>query len=179
MESGPTKQILAYWLCPAEPARAHFIALINDLAMKFDGPAFEPHVTLYVTDAANENPGAVLERALKDYGFARLSIRGLDYSDEFTKTLFVQFEPEAEVARLSSDLRRVSAVQSDYELNPHLSLIYKTMSREEKRDLAATVDLPLDEVCFDSVKAAISPANITSREDVEAWRVVATQQLSE
>ena len=178
MDNSFENQISAYWLYPAEPARTHFVALINDLATKFDAPAFEPHVTLYVTDAANEKPDAVLKHVLKSYGPARLSIRGLDYSDEFTKTLFVQFEPDAELTQLSSDLRRASAVQNDYELNPHLSLIYKTMTDETKRDLAHSIRLPFTEVRFDAVKAVISPAKIESRADVEAWRVVAEQKLS-
>jgi hypothetical protein len=90
----------------------------------------------------------------------------------------VQFEPDAEVARLSSDFRRASAVQNDYELNPHLSLIYKAMARETKRQLAASIRFPFTEVRFDSAKAVISPAKIESRADVEAWRVVAEESFT-
>ena len=172
------KSIVAYWLCPAEPARSHFSSMIADLATRFDAPFFEPHVTVYVTDQAAENPGAILEHTFRNRGRYRLFVRSLDQSDTFTRTVFVQFEPDTELAHLSSDLRRASTAQNDYELNPHLSLIYKKMSREEKGDLVASLSLRFDEVCFDSVKAVISPANLKSREDVEAWRVVATQQLS-
>jgi hypothetical protein len=63
-------------------------------------------------------------------------------------------------------------------LNPHLSLIYKTMSAESKADLAQALALPFAEVVFDSVKAVISPAEIKSREAVEAWRVVAEKKLA-
>jgi hypothetical protein len=169
--------IVAYWLCPAEPARSHFCAIISDLAARFDAPIFEPHLTIYVTKSSDENPDTVFARVLKNCGGHRLSVRGLDYSDKFTKTLFVQFEPDAEVTRLSSDLRCASAEQNDYELNPHLSLIYKTMTHETKLDLTHSIRLPFTEVCFDALKAVISPACIKSREDVEAWRVVATEQL--
>jgi hypothetical protein len=171
-------EILAYWLIPAEPVGSYFRSLISDLAARFDAPVFEPHVTVYVTDRGAEKSGAVLEHVLRNHGRYRLSARGLEQSDTFTKTVFVQFEPDPELTRLSSNLRRASAVQDDYELNPHLSLIYKTMSRDQKRDLAASITLPFEEICFDSMKAVISPANITSREDVEAWRVIATQELS-
>ena len=174
-----TRTIVAYWLCPAEPVRTYLATIINDLAVRFDAPVFEPHVTLYFTNAEKEDPRAVLEEVLKGRGPCRLSIRGLDYSEKFTKTLFMQFEPDAEVTRLSSDLRRASEEQNDYGVNPHLSLIYKTMSPERKAQVANSLRLPFDEVRFDSAKAVISPANIESREDVEAWRVVATQQLSE
>jgi hypothetical protein len=179
MTATSTEQILAYWLIPEEPTRSHFSAIISDLAARFDAPIFEPHVTAYVTGATNEDPGAVLELALKDLGGYRLSIRGLDYSDKFTKTVFVQFEPDAALLRLSLDLRRASAVQNEYELNPHLSFIYKTMARETKRDLAASIRLPFSEVEFDLIKAVISPAKIESREDVDSWRVVTSRRLAQ
>jgi hypothetical protein len=175
---GREEKIVAYWLCPNEPMRTYFSGVIRDLATKFDAPVFAPHVTLYVTDAANENPGAVLEQVLNDRGPCQLSVRCLDYSDKFTKTVFVQFEPDIELARLSSDLQSSSAVQTDYELNPHLSLIYKTMPAETKMQIANSLCLPFTEVAFDLVKAVISPAEINSRQDVEAWCAVAEKKLT-
>jgi 2'-5' RNA ligase len=175
---GRGKKIVTYWLWPAEPARTYFTRLISDLARKHDAPAFDPHVTLYVTDATNENHSAVLESVLKNRGPYRLAVRGLDHSEKFTKTVFVQFEPDMEVARLSSDLRRASVSQIDYELNPHLSLMYKTMDRETKREIVDSISVPFPSVAFDLVKAVISPAEIKSRRDVKAWRVVAEQKLS-
>lgn len=173
----PGEQIITYWLCPAEPARREFAAMIRDLAARFDAPIFEPHVTLYVTDASGENPEPVLA-AVTGRGEYRLAVRGLDYSAQFTKTLFVQFARDPELACLSEDLRRASASPIDYELNPHLSLLYKNMDQETKRGLALSIPLPFTEVAFHSLKAVISPALITSREDVEAWRVVAERRLT-
>jgi 2'-5' RNA ligase len=172
-------QILTYWLLPAEPTRTFFSELIAKIAARFDAPVFESHLTLHVTKAEDENPGTVLETVAKGRQPYRLAVRGLDYSDEFTKTLFVQFAPDAEVSRLSDEIRRASASQNDYELNPHVSLIYKTMDDETKRQLASSLTLPFSEVVFDSVKAVLSPAEIKSREDVEAWRVIAEARLSE
>jgi hypothetical protein len=179
MTATSTEQILAYWLIPGESTRSHFSAIISDLAARFDAPIFEPHVTIYVTNAANEDSGSVLERAIKDFGEYRLSIRGLDYSEKFTKTIFVQFELDPDLACLSTELRRASALQSEYELNPHLSLIYKAMDRETKRDVAASIRLPFTKVLFDSVRAVISPATIESREDVDSWRVVTSRRLAQ
>src|SRR2546423_5494757 len=173
------EQIIAYWLCPAEPARGHLSSLIRDLARRFDAPVFEPHVTVYVTDAANEKPEVVLEQVMKSRGQYALSIRGLDFSEKFTKTLFVQFAPDPTLAELSGDLRRASVSSNDYELNPHVSLIYKEMDEETRRRLAASITLPFTEVTFDNVKAVISPGEIKSCEDVEAWRVVAEQTLAQ
>jgi 2'-5' RNA ligase len=172
------KDIVAYWLIPAEPALSHFRSLINELAARFDAPVFEPHVTVYVTNAVRENPAAALARAVAYSERYRLSIAGLDSSDEFTKTLFVQFQPDLALARLSENLRSASVSQGEYQLNPHLSLIYKPISRETKEQIRNAIQFPFTEVFFDSVKAIISPAEIKTRKQVEAWRIVATRELT-
>jgi len=179
VENESERQIIAYWLCPAEPACQQFAAIIEDLAARFDGPVFEPHLTIYVARAERGNPETVLKKVLPGLRPYRLAVQALDYSDKFTKTLFVQFASDAGLARLSEDFRRASASPSDYQLNPHVSLLYKEMDREMKQQLAASVALPFSEVVFDSAKAVISPAEIKSRTEVEAWRVVAERKLTE
>lgn len=174
---GTRDEIITYWLCPTEPARTHLTEVINELAARFDAPAFEPHVTLYVTNAGQERPAEVLAKVLPGRQPGRLSALRLGYSDKFTQTLFVRFAPDADLARLSEDLRRASASPGDYELNPHLSLLYKAMAPETKRELADSITLPFADVSFDIVKAVLSPARIESREDVESWRVVTEQKL--
>jgi hypothetical protein len=51
------------------------------------------------------------------------------------------------------------------------------MPPETKAEIAHAVTLPFHDVRFDTAKAVLSPADIKSREDVEAWRVVATEKL--
>jgi 2'-5' RNA ligase len=173
------KEILTYWLIPAEPARSYFRSLIQDLARRFDAPVFEPHVTLYVTEPANENPAGVLKETFRNITPLHLSITAIKYSDQFTKTLFVEFQPDDLLASLKEKLRAASVSRPEYQLSPHLSLIYKRMSRTAKMKLANSLCLPFDEVRFDSAKALISPAKIESRADVEAWRVVAEESFAQ
>jgi hypothetical protein len=92
--------------------------------------------------------------------------------------VFVQLEPSPEFSRLKSRLQ-AAAGGEEYELNPHLSLIYKGLSEDEKTEIATSIHLPFTEILFDRAKAVISPLPIRSREDVEAWRVVATQRFTE
>jgi hypothetical protein len=175
---GP-KAIVAYWLMPAEPTRSFFASTIAELAARFDAPAFEPHVTIYAAGKGEDLPAEVLSRSLIDCNPLRLSVRNIQYSDEFTKTVFVQFEPNPPISRLSRALQQASALHDEYQLNPHLSLIYKKITRSAKIELAASVRLPFTEVLFDSAKAVICPARIKSRQDVEVWRVAAVQRLTE
>jgi 2'-5' RNA ligase len=169
--------ILTYWLTPAEPAHQYFATVINELAARFDAAAFAPHVTVYVTKAEAENAAELLERLMVNRPPYRLSTRGIDYSDTFTKTVFVEFRSEPELTALSAAFRSASNSQPEYRLNPHLSLLYKDIDRETKRELAAAIALPFTEVIFDRVKAVVTPATVSSREDIEAWRVVAERRL--
>lgn len=169
-------EIITYWLTPTEEAGVVLRSVISSLAAQHDAPRFEPHVTLYATRRGNEDPQKIL-RSIRHRERFRLPVSGVNCSARFTKTLFVEFAPSSELLQLSEEFRRASQFPDGYELKPHLSLIYKTMSHEAKKELMASLVLPFHEVVFDSVKAVTSPPDIKSREDVEAWRVVATQSF--
>jgi hypothetical protein len=171
--------IVAYWLIPAEPARDFFASTIERLATRFEAPLFEPHLTVYAARQRAENPAGVLRDILAGCKPFRVSLGDIQYSDEFTKTVFVRCEPSAELLRLYRALEQASSSRGNYELNPHLSLIYKTMPRETKEEIASSLTLPFQDILFDSGKAVICPVKIESREDVESWRIVATQTLTE
>jgi 2'-5' RNA ligase len=170
--------VITYWLLPSEPAHSFFQRIINDLARRFDAPVFEPHVTIHVgADRADAAKNA-LGTAARECKLIGLTPLGIDQSDEFIKTLFVQFAMNAELSKLNSIIREAANDSSQYELKPHLSLLYTNLAVATRRDLAASIDVPLSEVTFDVIKVVrcVSPAK--SRAEVEAWRVVAAASLS-
>lgn len=178
MLKGEPKTIVAYWLTPAEPARSFLASTIAELAAQFDAPVFEPHVTIYAGENGDDSPAQVLSHALTGCKPFRLSARDIQYSDKFTKTLFVQFEPSPALSDLSRALQQASGRHDEYELNPHLSLIYTKMALSAKIDVVDSVKLPFAEVLFDSAQAIISPARVELRQDVEAWRIATIQRFS-
>ena len=171
--------VIAYWLIPSEPARSFFQLIINDLARRYNAPVFEPHVTIHVgADRAD-----AAEKALADAGreckLIGLTPLGIDQSDEFIKTLFVQFAMSAELRKTNDIIRKAANDSSQYELKPHLSLLYKNLAAPTRRELAASINVPFSEATFDAIKAVrcVSPAE--SGADVEAWHVVAAASLSD
>ena len=84
----------------------------------------------------------------------------------------------AELRKINGIIRQAGNDSSQYELNPHLSLLYKNLAATTRCELAASINVPLSEVTFDAIKAVrcVSPAK--SRADVEAWQVVAAASLS-
>jgi 2'-5' RNA ligase len=170
--------VIAYWLIPAEPARRFFQKLIEDLARRYDAPLFEPHVTIHVGANHADAADKALSKAARECQPINLTALEIDDSDEFIKTLFVQFAPNRKLRRLNGIIRSAAQESSDYELNPHLSLLYKTMPAVPRSELAHSINVPFSEITFDALRAVRCLSPTRSRADVEAWRVMGTTELS-
>ena len=168
--------VIAYWLIPTEPARSFFQGVINDLARRYNTPVFEPHMTIHVGSDGVEAE-EVIGKALSGCRLAQAKVVKVCESGEFIKTLFVQFAPDKKLQQLNETIRDAAQDSSHYQLNPHLSLLYKKMSILARRQLAGSVELGFLEVTFDSIKAVRCISPTQNRADVEAWRLVATKAL--
>ena len=169
---------MAYWLIPAEPAHTFFQGIINDLARRYDASLFEPHVTIHVGTNRAGLAETALRHAAREGKPIRLKPIGVDQSDEFVKTLFVQFELSAALRQLNEVIRNAAQDSSQYQLNPHLSLLYNKMEAAARRKLATSIIVPFSEISFDRIKAVRCVSPTQGRADVEAWRAVAVTVLS-
>jgi hypothetical protein len=163
--------VIAYWLIPSEPAHSFFQRIINDLAHRYDAPIFEPHVTIHVGADRAEAAKHALEHAARKCKLLGLTPLGTAQSDEFIKTLFVQFAISAELRKTNGIIREAANDSSQYELNPHLSLLYKNLPTATRSELAASIKVPFCEVTFGAIRAVRCVSPTESRADVEAWRV--------
>jgi 2'-5' RNA ligase len=170
---------IAYWLIPTELTRGFLEKLIADLARRYDAPVFEPHVTLYVGSDRAEVADQILSQAAIGYEPIPLEVLDVRHSGLFTKTLFLQLVLNAKLQRLSELLRQRSLPSCPYNLNPHISLLYRRMSLAARRELARSIKFPFSRVGFDSIKAVRCASPTRNRAEVEAWRVIATKSLDE
>jgi putative hydrolase of the HAD superfamily len=169
--------VIAYWLIPSEPAHSFFQGIINDLARRCDAPVFEPHVTVHVGADQADAAEKALEKAASKCELVRQMPPRIDQSDEFIKTLFVQFAMNAELRKINDIIRHATSDSSHYELKPHLSLLYKNLPAATRSELAASITLPFFEISFDSLQAIRCVSPTQNRADVEAWEVVASRIL--
>lgn len=169
--------VIAYWLIPSQPARSFFHGIINELASRYNAPVFEPHVTIHVgaDDAASAKHG--LENATAQRKVIGLRTLAIHHSSSFVKTLFVQFATSAELRQINKCIRDAGNDSCQYELNPHLSLLYKKLPARTRSKLAFSITLPFSEVHFDSLQAirCVSPARTGA--DVNAWELIASRIL--
>jgi len=162
---------IAYWLLPERAERKVFSREIMELAERFDAPLFEPHVTIFI---APENSRAPLE-VLREVGPVEieLAIHSIRFSEQFTKTLFVQFETNSAVQRLGDALWKAGGTRNRYLIDPHLSLLYAKLPPETKQRLADKIWLPFREVHFTSICAMGCPGPTTRAIEVEQWKLLA------
>ena len=175
MEQGQQK--VAFWLMPAADAKAVFTSLINDLAERLDAPVFEPHVTLQGAELEEQRALELLETVAATNEPLQLQVEGIEFSEKYTKTLYVQFRPSAEATELSNALAR-AVDDGGYQFDPHLSLLYKTLPAAAKPELARQTRIPFERVRFDAVQLVRIPRAIKSAEDVRAWRTIAERRLT-
>jgi 2'-5' RNA ligase len=170
--------VIAYWLIPTEPAHSYFQNIVRDLAKRYAAPEFEPHVTVHVGVDCTKTVDEVLSKAGRSSKKIALQVLNVSSSSEFIKTLFVLFTRSTQLQQLNQSIRTAAQDSSDYQLTPHLSLMYKRMSIQDRRLLTHSIEVPFFEVTFDSLKAVRCVSPTRNRADVEAWRVVAEKPLN-
>lgn len=169
---------LSFWLVPAAEERIYFQEIINSLAQDYDAPTFAPHVTIYSGEyqsvASLKN---IIEQATQGIQSFSLKVDQLLYTEEFTKSLFIQFQQNSTLSQISKTLDSYAKKTSKFTLNPHLSLIYQHLTEESKQKLTTTISLPKSEILFNEVRVISTSSKVETREDVEGWQLLFTKQL--
>lgn len=174
------------WLLPSTETSAYLKSIIVDLAKQYNAPNFEPHLTLFCGSTPNlEKTTADLERFASDQDSIELTIQEVDATKDFHKTLFLQFGLTEQLANLNKSIQSELDPNSQYHLNPHMSLLYKALKLHKKKALAEKIDATLDiakindcNIKFDQiVLALVSPE--ANAQAVSSWKILSRQPLSD
>ncbi|MBE9012489.1 hypothetical protein IQ250_20020 [Pseudanabaenaceae cyanobacterium LEGE 13415] len=155
---------VAFWLIPND--RDFYQSLINDLAQQYNAPIFQPHVTLFSGNFERNQISEFLRTPID----LVLQIDRIQYSDQFTKTLFIQLFSNSQLEQLSQSIQE--SFGSPYSLDPHMSLIYARLEEADQRSLSEQIQLRDRAIHFDRLSAVEIPTHPQTREDVEAWREI-------
>jgi hypothetical protein len=162
---------IAYWLLPGTATREVFSREIRKLARQFSAPLFEPHVTIFIASENSHAPLAVL-RELRQVNI-ELTIHSIRFSEQFTKTLFVQFETNSALQQLGDAIWKASGARDCYLIDPHLSLLYAKLPSATKQRLAGKIRLPFRQVRFTSICVMRCARPTTKAIEVEQWELLA------
>lgn len=153
--------VVMAWLLPAEEERNFFQTIIERLAAEFDGPSFQPHLTLGAFPA-----GSALPRSIETIS---LPIIGVFSEALFTKTLFVRFRRAVPLRDL-----RISLGLTGRDYDPHLSLLYSRLSPRKKAVVAKAINLPFEVVRFDQIALVRCVSPTETKAEVKSWQGLAS-----
>lgn len=167
----------SYWIVPAEPIRTELRNLIARLAERFDTVQFEPHVTVYSGKSEDQEVERNVHLVAKSFKPIALVPQSVEFSQALTKTLFVQFAPSSALQDMSDHLATNSHTQSGYELNPHVSLLYRMLPDDVLRQLADTTTIPRGLYEFNTLQVIAAERPPTTIDDIRHWTYTHQLQL--
>lgn len=166
-------------LIPDKEGEAFLDSIIISLAQKYSTYPFIPHLTIYgATPASKEKINKAVDVALKNIKPFIVKVNRLNYSDDFKKTLFIEFEMNKSLQKIHSTLRSKLKSYKDYLLNPHLSLIYKhNLPDEEKIKIINSLEMK-KEFTFGRCAIISATRSLIEETDVTDWQTVYEKILS-
>jgi len=161
----------AIWFLFEKNDQEYFSQIISKLSNQYGSPIFTPHVTVYgLIDTELEELDEIILDSINGIHSFNIEKNILSFSDDFWKTLFVEFNSNDEMQEINKNLTQHLSKFATYELKPHASLIYKEMSTEEKQRLSDTLEIK------NSFKITGIGIQLFS-ERIDEWKIVREHQL--
>ena len=161
-----------FWLLPAEPLKTHLRSIIRQLAKKSDAIDFEPHVTIFCGPSNDMETQTIARSVTSLFSPVELIPIKVDYTSEYTKTLFIQFHESEVASRMFDAIKERSVRPSNYVLNPHLSLLYKTIPGATQAEICRALDAPKGVYSFDRLRVIETEIPLTQPEQIKRWRTL-------
>jgi 2'-5' RNA ligase len=158
------------WLVPSEENMKQFQMVIDGLAAKYDSTSYIPHITIWGAITA---PLSVIEeasrKAIEGIRPFTIDVEKIDYSEEWSKTLFAQLVMNSYLEKISNSLSQSLSKYTHYELNPHLSLVYKEeMTEAEKQKEIPSIILPKS-FLVDKIAVTLPQDPINKWKNISKW----------
>jgi len=132
---------------------------------------FAPHVSVFIGPENSRHPAEIL-RELGSVTI-ELTIHSIRFSEQFTKTLFIQFERSVPLQELGDRIWKASGAPERYVIDPHMSLLYASLTAEKKKALRDEIQFPFREVGFSSICAMRCACPTMTLKEVEQWELIA------
>ncbi|HLD01745.1 MAG TPA: 2'-5' RNA ligase family protein [Patescibacteria group bacterium] len=157
------------WLQPEGEDYQEFSSLIKQLAAKYHGPVFEPHVTLLGGFPQNDEQQVIFltQQLAKRHTTFAIQLKEIDYEDFYFRTLFIHVEKTPELLKLNSEARKLFGISNEPPFMPHLSILYGEYPNETKEKIIGEIGREHNLSFYPSV---ITVIHSSGRENT--WKVV-------
>ena len=161
------------WLIPEEKHSGQLQELINRLAEENNSPQFLPHCTLVGKIMLDSKFSFdKIKTFCNQSKPISLNVFKIMSENSLFKSLYIQFKKEKFIVDFQKKIANFFIKREPYLFDPHLSLMYKSVSTEKQKKIIAGIPLP-DRISFNCI-SIVNTGGI-----VEEWNGVFNQQLSE
>lgn len=147
---------------------------IHTLSAKYDGPIFEPHLTIAAQITAPQPDIEAFARELAKEPAPFITFQGMKIGDTFFKCCYLAVELSPELAELNRHVRERFAIPNVFD--PHISLVYGRYAPEVLQAMAQAAE--------DSLAGVLSPTTFPYLElwetegEVKDWKRAARYVFS-
>lgn len=155
------------WLVPTAKDAKYLNQIIKNLAMQYDAPKFDAHITLYSKVRSLTKAKQVL--AESKFGIIRTKSTGIGQSDYLWKTVFIKVKKDRPLSNINQILAK--HFKTKYSFEPHISIIYKKMDSQTKTKLIRNLKMKKS-YTFDRI------IMVRSSKDVKQWKKLYSVRLN-
>ncbi len=134
------------WLMPEGDIYPKGAKLIESIVKRYKTPFFEPHVTLLGEILGDEHE--IIEKSEKlasEFKHLTITLESIDYQDYFFRALYVKAQKSDPLLQLHKDAKEIFKMNEVPEYMPHMSLLYGTLSSDEKKHILSSIKIPFTE----------------------------------
>ncbi|XP_061356400.1 cyclic phosphodiesterase-like isoform X2 [Gastrolobium bilobum] len=175
------KEWYSVWAIPPEDERARFTKLMSALRSEFDGPQFEPHITVVGAISLTADEALTKLRSscegLKAYN---VTVDGVATGTFFFQCVYLLLNPTPQVVETSTHCCSHFGYKNSTPYMPHLSLLYGDLTDEEKqkaRERANILDDSLSGLSFQISRLALYKTD-TEDKTLKSWEKIGECTLS-
>lgn len=161
--------MFSIWVEPTTKDSKYLRQIICKLGKKYHSPTFNPHITVY-SGVQNASAAKSAIQNCKDMKKFTVKTTNLAFSDNLWKTVFINVGKNRKLKQIHGIVKKNIPQSPKYELNPHISLIYKKLNASEKQGIIDDLKIK-QKFTFDKITV------IASSKNVEKWKVVDRQVL--
>jgi 2'-5' RNA ligase len=162
------------WLMPSGEIYDRLATIIEDCSEKYEGPFFEPHVTLlgFLPGIKEEilAHSLTLAKSLQPFD---IRLTDLGYQNTYFQCLYLNVDGTAEIMEAHLQARKVFPSSRSSEFTPHLSLLYGDYPRATKDQIISSLGKDL------RLRFAITDIHLihAESEDPKHWTKIQRFQL--
>ncbi len=163
--------MISIWLCPDYNNELYLQNVINCLSDIHNSLSFSPHCTLVSGIKSNKHElENIIDNSIDNIGPIIVKSKKISYTNILWKTVFIELVVSKDLKSLQNSIFTEIKSNIDYKFDPHISLIYKLMTNDIKKEIINSLHLK-NSFKMDKIVAVKTGQNILD------WKIIVEREF--